>query len=165
MINWLKFTKIHILSFLWGPKGPIKQYKEVHIYSAEQQCPTYDKCITRSHHCDKIWFKKKMSTRMVWNVWNRLDCLRTIWPIIIAADGNRCRWRWRWSWRWSGRWCWLSPWCGFFRITGRCVIKVTNPASLYTLHCVRHMTCSHTLAVRFARYAYCTCSVCALHVR
>ena len=61
--------------------------------------------------------------------------------------------------------CCLSPWCGFFRITGRCVIKVTNPASLYTLHCVRHMTCSHTLAVRFARYTYCTCSVCALHVR
>lgn len=110
----------------------------------------------------------------LFGLWSRLDWLWTIWPIIIiAADGNRCRWRW------SGRWCssLLLPLPPSF---SRCftfhhdvhssgsldgVLPVANPASLYTLHCIRHVTCSHTFAVRCARYTYCTCSVCALHVR
>jgi hypothetical protein len=45
------------------------------------------------------------------------------------------------------------------------VCPVTNPASLYTLRCVRYVTCRNTFDVRFGRYSSGTRSVCALHVR
>ena len=42
---------------------------------------------------------------------------------------------------------------------------VTNQASLYTFCSVRHVSCIHTVAVRFGRYTSGTYSVCALPVR